>query len=142
MAPRVKKKYSSKELEKKVATISKKVLRHLHINQATVDVFLVSRGEMRKIRDRFFSRDRGGEKHLDVLSFNEPNRFPRSDRKGRFLGEVYVNEEIGLRDPERLLRLVIHGILHLVGYHHERRSDIIQMENKEHTLWHHISSSV
>jgi ssRNA-specific RNase YbeY (16S rRNA maturation enzyme) len=142
MASRPKTIITHEGLEKKIKIVERSVLRHLRLEKATVDIFLVSRGEMVKMRDRFFKKDKGSSKHLDVLSFNEPNKFPRPDKKGRFLGEVYVNEAIGLRDPERLMHLVIHGILHLAGYHHERRSDIIQMENKEQLLWHHISSLV
>lgn len=71
---------------------------------------------------------RGKDKPTDVLSF------PQEDSIGyryRILGDVVISlpyakrqaEEIGLTYREEVLRLLVHGILHLLGYDHERSEE-------------------
>lgn len=80
-------------------------------------------------------RYRGEDKPTDVLSF------PLADALQPFLlGEVIISIETAARQAEqrgRPLReelqvLLIHGILHLLGYDHEvSRRDAIRMQRKE-----------
>ncbi len=73
----------------------------------------------------------------DVLSF------PLGETKGRLEGEVYVNldqarrqaAEYGVKVPEEVARLVIHGLLHLVGYRDgTKRQKDIMTRREEHYL--------
>ncbi|GEM_PF-2009142 len=114
------------------------------------DVFLVSPRKMREIKQQFLiAKTRGkklpARKVVDVLAFSSSRPFgrrpkgrdkpfPHPDRKGIFLGEVYLNEEIVRRDPDRGLFLFIHGFLHLVGYDHVRVRDRMEMEKVEQML--------
>lgn len=78
---------------------------------------------------------RGKDKPTDVLSF------PLADEIQPFLlGDVVISIETAARQaqrrrhslPEEVQTLLIHGILHLLGYDHEvSRSEAIRMHRKE-----------
>jgi probable rRNA maturation factor len=78
---------------------------------------------------------RGKDKPTDVLSF------PLADEIQPFLlGDVVISLDTAARQaqrrhhslPEELQTLLIHGILHLLGYDHEvSRSEAIRMHRKE-----------
>ncbi len=78
---------------------------------------------------------RGKDKPTDVLSF------PLADElQPLLLGDVIISVETAARQAQRwghLLReelqtLMIHGVLHLLGYDHEiSRSEAIRMHRKE-----------
>ncbi len=103
-------------------------LKTLHHNPATTNVSLAFIGdrEMRALNARF----RNQPQTTDVLSF------PGS---GRELGEVLVAVPLARRQArhyghplgDELDLLVVHGLLHLVGYDHHRLADRRRMENME-----------
>ncbi len=105
---------------KPVARFCAALLRALKQPAQTLSVVFVSARRMRLMNHRYLARDYA----TDVLSFSYEGviaeGFP-------FLGEVIISPEIALRqavrygvDPERELRkLLVHGILHLLGYDHE-----------------------
>lgn len=78
---------------------------------------------------------RGKDKPTDVLSF------PLADELQPFLlGEVVISVETAARQAQRrghtlreeLQTLLVHGILHLLGYDHEvSRNEAIRMQKKE-----------
>lgn len=93
---------------------------------AEVDIYLIDEKRMRELNKKFRKRD----KSTNILSFEEPKGFPDvRDRKR--LGEIYLAPDYIERNGEDVSRLVIHGILHLLGYTHERLRDRIEMEKKE-----------
>ncbi len=86
-------------------------------------------------RIRVINREyRNKDKATDVLSF--PQFHPkeiRGDRKvsgvvGAYLGDLVIStettisqaQEFGVSVKEELVRLVVHGVLHLCGYDHEK----------------------
>ena len=82
-----------------------------------IDVSLVDDKEIRKLNRRF----RGKDKPTDVLAFSY-------DQKG-MLGDVIISEEMTGRNAKKygaayrdeLKRLVIHGVLHVLGCDHGRK---------------------
>lgn len=81
---------------------------------------------------------RGVRKTTDVLSFEAG--LPLKDRPVNVLGDIVINiyraasqaeaANTGLYDE--IYRLLVHGILHLLGYDHERGgADTKKMERKE-----------
>ncbi len=79
---------------------------------------------MRKIEKIFFKKD----KEADILSFNWPRGFLSYQKPP--LGEIYLNRKI-IKNKEYLKYLLVHGILHLLGFDHRKKNDIIKMERKE-----------
>lgn len=109
---------------------AKKILRILGIDGAKLDIFLADDELMRALKRRFFHK----EKSADVLSFSEPEGFPHPETKEKYLGEVYLNWNMHRKNPERTTYLLAHGVLHLLGYDHFDKNDIIKMERKEKEL--------
>lgn len=93
-----------------------------------VGLSFVSSSAMQALNTRY----RGTRKPTDVLSFSSDV----SARGEAGLGDVvlcpaYASKEArrrGISIEEELIRLVIHGVLHLKGYTHER-------EREEHTMF-------
>ncbi len=99
-----------------------------NLKNIDVDIYLVSDEEMRAINKRF----RGKDKATNVLSFREPKGFPHPERKKRILlGEVYLAPAYIENKGENIEALVIHGVLHLAGYTHDKVRDRMEMEKKE-----------
>lgn len=90
-------------------------------------VILCSDYMIRKLNKRY----RGKDKATDVLSFYFGDR--------DLLGEVYISPQrakvqarrYGVSYEDELKRLLIHGLLHLMGYDHIKKADRAVMEGKE-----------
>jgi probable rRNA maturation factor len=97
--------------------------------EGTVEVLLTSNDEMRALNREF----RRKNKPTDVLSF------PAADGNGT-AGDIAISVEIAAENAARLGHplatelkvLILHGMLHLAGYDHEKDSG--QMARKEHKL--------
>ncbi len=103
--------------------------------KGTVDVLVTSSSDMRALNHRF----RGKNKSTDVLSFPAEPLLKGANRRP-FAGEIAISADIALDNARRLGHsgalevkvLVLHGILHLAGFDHER--DNGQMARKEASL--------
>ncbi|HLD60634.1 MAG TPA: rRNA maturation RNase YbeY [Patescibacteria group bacterium] len=94
-----------------------------------VEICTVSREKIKKINARY----RGINKVTDVLSFawQEGTRFPGTAT----LGELYISpqkivaqaREFNVSAEEEYIRMLIHGLLHLVGYDHMIKKDAQEM---------------
>lgn len=100
------------------------VLRSERVAQAELSVALLPDPEMEALNREYL----GHAGPTDVISF------PLSAAGARVVGDVYVGaeqarrqaEDAGVTVGEELLRLAIHGTLHVLGYDHphgERRED-------------------
>ncbi len=97
-----------------------------------MEIYLVPDKKMRFLNKKF----RGKDKTADVLSFNEQKNFIYPPSRKRRLGEIYLNLPLIRRQANgdfeaALVRLLIHGFLHLLGYTHNRKNDRIKMEKQE-----------
>ena len=74
---------------------------------------------------------RGVDRTTDVLAFPQPAVSPQPSAPGSqpfILGDIVINlhkterqaQEYGHSFYDELTRLLIHGLLHLIGYDHER----------------------
>jgi len=81
----------------------------------------------------------------DVLSF--PLRAGRhARRRGALLGDVVIALGVARRQAEarghaleaECRRLLVHGVLHLLGYDHVRPEQARRMRAKERALWRHL----
>jgi probable rRNA maturation factor len=109
------------------------LLRILALEHCELSLMIVGDGEIRRLNREFRGKDRA----TDVLSFPqlEPARELQRSRKGStadapplVLGDIVISidtarwqaRELGHRVPARIRTLLIHGMLHLLGYDHER----------------------
>jgi len=86
---------------------------------------------------------RGIDKTTDVLSFPQQSAESLKSTPALLLGDIVINLSKAQRQAsehripfsEELRRLIIHGLLHLVGYDHEKnRYQRRKMESKEREL--------
>lgn len=97
----------------------RKVLRAVGHAHANCELSLVSAARIAKLNDEF----RGLNEPTDVLSFEVPPTF----REQGLLGEIVIAlpvaraqaREVGLSLEQELTVLLVHGVLHLLGYDHE-----------------------
>ena len=75
------------------------------------------------------------EKRVSVLAFPEPRNFPHPEKSAKFLGEIYINRDVAKGNEDALVYLLIHGLLHLLGYDHRKKSDTMRMERLEKKLF-------
>ncbi|MDR2459893.1 MAG: rRNA maturation RNase YbeY [Deltaproteobacteria bacterium] len=119
-----------------------KVLRALGRHNATITVLLTNDLEMRDLNRSF----RGLDKSTNVLAFpaNEEVGGPKSPPLPapfrNFLGDIAVSLETVTREATEIHRgdvgellyfYLIHGILHLVGYDHERGAADAKAQDEE-----------
>lgn len=115
--------------EKKLAVMAATLLKRLKIRGATLDIFLLPHREIKALKARFIKK----QTEPNVLSFPEPSHFPHPEirKRGKYLGEIYLNNDILRKTPERAEALLLHGILHLLGYDHKKKADAQTMERRE-----------
>lgn len=123
------------KFEKPIFSAAVKELEILRKDNCYLEIYLAGNKRMRFLNKKFRNKD----KPADVLSFNEPNNFPHPELAGRggikktkAIGEIYLN----LTNNQRLItnnsyKLLVHGLLHLFGYNHKKKSDRIRMEKME-----------
>jgi probable rRNA maturation factor len=113
--------------EPKLLRLSQRILKTLKVRNATLDIFLLDNRSITRLKARFIKK----KTEPNVLAFPEPAHFPHPETKRRYLGEIYLNRDILKKSPERAKALLLHGILHLLGYDHEKKADIAEMEGLE-----------
>lgn len=92
-------------------------------NISTINIIFVDEKEMQRLNEEY----RNIDDVTDVLSFN-------LNAEG-FLGEIYICPQYIKKTVEKyeeeLLRVIIHGILHLLGYEHKTKLDDISSQKEE-----------
>lgn len=104
----------------RVKTKAYRILKLLKENHSELSLALVGNGEIRKLNSQYRKKN----EPTDVLSFPQEDNLPKG---GRLLGDVIISVEqadIQAREGRKTLdqeieTLLIHGILHLLGYDHE-----------------------
>lgn len=132
-------------LEKKVAGVNEAALERFVVRarkaaglSGQVNVLVTSSAAVRSLNQRFRSQN----KATDVLSFPAASSAQQSSNARKLAGEVAISADIALQNSFRLGHsaieevkiLVLHGILHLAGFDHER--DNGEMACKEADLRH------
>jgi probable rRNA maturation factor len=101
--------------------LARQTLRAEGLDRTELSVSFVDEDEITGLHERFLHQDGP----TDVLSFSLDDVDDAEERDGvRLLGDVVVAPALAARnnpdDPASELRLlVVHGILHLLGYDHE-----------------------
>jgi probable rRNA maturation factor len=110
------------------------ILRALDRPDAELSLRLVDDAAIADLNARY----RGRPRATDVLSFSLLEG-PHAERRGALLGDVVISLETAERQARRarrsldeeVLRLLIHGALHLVGHDHERAAEARAMRAEE-----------
>lgn len=135
------------KFEGKIKRDALKILKILNKTGVSTEIYLAGSSKMKFLNKKF----RGKNKPANVLSFEEPRNFiyPHTKRglvlsaqkhrlssfgvgvypkKFRPIGEIYVKLPVTDYPAGQLL---VHGLLHLLGYDHQKKSDRMKMEKLE-----------
>lgn len=102
----------------RIARIARTALRAERVNDALLSITLVNRASIARLNRRHL----GHAGATDVLSFG----FNRLTPADPVIGDIYIAPEVarehararGERVREEIARLVVHGVLHVLGYDH------------------------
>lgn len=111
------------------------VLRELKLTPENLSIGFVSNSVITKLNKKY----RKKSKATDVLSF-PAQPFARRPNRNKFLGDIAIAPAVarsyakknGRSFQTELCVLILHGLLHLLGYDHE--ADRGQMDRVEHKL--------
>ena len=114
-----------------------RVLRALDLADAELSIRLVDDREMSVLN----LHHRGRKGPTDVLSFSLCEG-PHAVRRGELLGDVVISLDTAARQARRdrrplereVLRLLVHGALHLIGHDHVRAGERRRMRAEERRL--------
>jgi probable rRNA maturation factor len=106
---------------------SLKALRLLNLQRAELSILLAGAKRTKELNLKY----RGVNRTTDVLSFpiyESPDEFPAD--ADFLIGDIVINpsqaliqaKEHGVTFKEELRRLLVHGLLHLLGYDHEKNT--------------------
>lgn len=96
-------------------------LERLEVSDAEVHLLVTDDATIRELNRRYLGNDRA----TDVLSFPDGDLLPTGRR---LLGELVISlesarrqaDQLGHDEVRELSELVLHGVLHLLGYDHEQ----------------------
>ena len=107
---------------KLIKVVAEKFATKYKINNKEISIALVGDSEIKKINKQYRQQD----KVTDVLSFNGEKNF---------LGEIVIDyvqikrqaKEFSKKDDEELVFILVHALLHLVGYNDETERGRLEM---------------
>ena len=120
-----------------------RVLREVGQSKSELSIAIVPDDEIAALNHEH----RGKRSATDVLSFSLLEG-EHSDQRGKLLGDVVIGIETAARQVRaahrgldaEVARLLIHGILHLLGWDHEESTEAKRMRAEERRLWRTICS--
>lgn len=115
------------KFEREAAAAAEKALKILKKKNVSMEIYLAKTSRMRFLNRKFRKKD----KPANVLSFEEPKGFARPESKNKNIGEIYV--KVPPTDYS-VSELLVHGLLHLLGYGHENKKNRIKMEKTEKSI--------
>ena len=104
--------------------VAETVLKGENNKKGSLSIALVGLKRIQKLNKAYRKKDYP----TDVLSFNSPKEFPAVPEAEKELGEVIIcphqvkknAKKFNSSFKKELVRVLIHGILHLLGYDHEK----------------------
>ena len=122
--------------KKSFSQVAKKVLLSENRGTETLSLAFVSKAEITKLNKKFRKKN----KTTDVLSFDLKGPFGVAECIDNFLGEIIICPDVvkenakkdGTTVKKEMMKVFVHGILHLCGYDHEKTNKEAEiMENKQ-----------
>ncbi len=113
----------------KSTSIARKVIKACNLKRKGVSIILSNDKEVQRLNYQW----RGKNKPTNVLSF------PNDVKNTSYLGDIILAYETLKKEANdgnilfssHMSHLLIHGILHLKGYNHEKRKEEKTMQNEE-----------
>ena len=130
---------------RKIGTAARRILKALGYEGYELTVVLVDDPQITLLNRQYLRRNRP----TNVISFPMMDGTAAS-LHAKMLGDVVISAETARRDAaevgkkaeDEFLFLLIHGILHLVGYDHEKKKeDRVKMEAQEQELFAFLKGS-
>ena len=117
---------------------SRAMLSQLGHGDSELSIALVDDAEIRRLNDEW----RGKKRSTDVLSFSLLEG-DGARHRGKLLGDVVISVETAARQAtarhrgldEEIGRLVVHGLLHILGHDHEDAAEAKIMRAEQRRLW-------
>ena len=124
--------YVDKDLLNKVADYA---MKSEDVNNGVVNIIIVDNKRIREINKQYRNIDR----ETDVISFALEDDDTFIELPIRVLGDIYISidrvklqaKDYGHSEKREICFLVVHGILHLLGYDHTNTSDEKVMFSKQ-----------
>ncbi len=127
--------------EKKIINIARGALERMETVNVSVSIIITDDRVIHEINREYRQKDRP----TDVISFAyRDDPFPEIDIETEELGDIYISidrtieqaREYGVTNCEEMKRLLIHGVLHLLGFDHEKsKEEELRMQQKEEELF-------
>ncbi len=127
--------YFEKKENERIKNFVKEVLKKKGLlpNKYDISVVFVNDEKIRELNNKYRKKDAS----TDVLSFSLGK-----DPKGRIIGEIYISidtarvqsEENNKNLIDEVAFLTLHGLLHILGYDHEKEEDYREMEKETKNL--------
>jgi probable rRNA maturation factor len=124
---------------RRLKSVARVLLREVNEPDSGLSLSLVADDRIQELN----RQHRGKDKPTDVLSFPlyEPDEEPHADAE-RLLGDVVISVDTARRQAaeydaplqNELYRLLIHGLLHVMGHDHEEPDERAAMEAEERRL--------
>ena len=127
--------------ERWLSRLARQVLVAEETGSCDLTVVLVDNAYIRTLNRRWRNRNAP----TDVLSFSMTVG-PDAAYNYGILGDVYISiekareqaREYGVTFEEEVARLVVHGVLHLAGYDHEKPGEARRMRSREESFLHSL----
>lgn len=125
---------------------ARRMMAYLGCSDRDLSVVFVHDDRMRVLNRDYRSKDRS----TNVLAFSQRQTYP-GEPETRMLGDVVVSlptaareaGELGQSLEERVVFLLAHGLLHLLGYDHEGpASQRLCMERREREILSHLAEPI
>ncbi len=108
----------------------KKVLSGLKLTHHELTFVLVNNNSIRKLNKKYFNKD----SYTDVISFPINEKYQKQNKI--FLGDIVISLDETYKNAKRynvsfeneLHRVIIHGILHLIGYEDNTKNNRKKMD--------------
>jgi len=125
----IKKEFQPDFLEENLQAWVRKTFEYLDVNQCDLSIVIGNNAEIHQLNREY----RHIDAPTDVLSFAYDMRVPETN--ARYLGDIVISAEkvyeqartAGHSYQMESCILIVHGILHLLGYDHEEESDEVVM---------------
>lgn len=127
--------------KRRVRATASGIAKALDVKGGSLTIILTDNEYIRAINRKYRKKNRP----TDVISFSyRDDPFPCGSTGGEFLGDVYLSLERAREQAadnggsfeDEVKRLLIHGILHLLGFNHERSlKEAKVMKEKEALVW-------